>query len=167
MEPPIFTLFISIPPKPQEILKLLLTRPRTALSIIQFATTGLNPAVAAAEKDDMNEALRMFGGAVLGKETYNNMSPNSLEQARSNNFKAELLGSGFLPLDEEQVSRIQIPTLIVNGENSPALFHRFNDRLYELLPNSERLIIPSASHIAHEDNAVAYNTHVIKFMEKN
>ena len=166
-EPPIFTLFITIPPKPQEILKLLVTRPQTAIAIIRFAMTGLNPATVAAERDDMDEALRIFGSAILGTETYNKMSPERLEQARINNFKAELLGSGFMPLDETHVSHIQTPTLLINGANSPALFHRFIDRLHELLPHSERIKISDASHIIHEDNPTAYNKAVLSFIEQN
>lgn len=49
-EPPVIPLFTSYPPKPQEILWLLITRPKTALPIIKFAATGLGPATAAAKK---------------------------------------------------------------------------------------------------------------------
>lgn len=166
-EPPIFTLFISIPPKPQEILRLLLTRPRTAIAIIRFAVTGLNPATQAAENDNMDEALRIFGSAVLGQDSFNSLSAERLEQARVNTFKAEILGSGFLPLDADDVSRIQIPTLLINGANSPAIFHRFLDRLHELVPDSERIIIPGASHSSHEDNPDSYNSAVQSFIERN
>lgn len=167
IEPPIFTLFISIPPKPQEILGLLLTRPRTAIAIIRFAVTGLNPAVKAAEDDDMEQALQVFGRAVLGENTFNNLSAERLEQARANNFKSELLGSGFLPLDEADIQRVHLPTLLINGADSPALFHRFNDRLLELLPNSTQISIPQASHVVHQDNVLAFNTQLRAFFEKH
>lgn len=167
IEPPVFTLFISIPPKPQEILGLLLTRPRTAIAIIRFATTGLNPASEAAKRNDMEKAFQIFGKAILGENTFNNLSPERLEQARANNFKAELLGSGFLPLDEADIARVSVPTVLVNGADSPALFHRFNERLHDLLPNSTQLIIPQASHIVHQDNALAFNTHLRAFIEKH
>ena len=166
-EPPIVTLFISIPPQPQQILKLLITRPRTALALIRFATTGLNPATAAAEREDMDAALRYFGGAVLGTETFNNLSVERLAQARTNLFKTEITGSGFLPVDAETVQHVQVPTLLVNGADSPALFHRLIDHLHELLPHAERIIIPDASHISHEDNPIAYNQAVLSFIPKH
>ena len=167
IEPPIFTLFISIPPKPQEILGLLITRPRTAIAIIRFAITGLNPAVEAAKKNDMEHALEIFGKAVLGEKAFNSLSTERLEQANVNNIKAEYLGSGFLPLDEADVAGVRLPTLLVNGADSPALFHRFNERLHELLPNSEQIIIPQASHIVHQDNAFAFNAELRAFLEKH
>ncbi len=167
IEPPIFTLFISLPPKPQEILGLLITRPRTAIAIIRFAITGLNPAVEAAKKNDMERALEIFGKAVLGEKAFNSLSTERLEQANVNNIKAEYLGSGFLPLDEADVAGVRLPTLLVNGADSPALFHRFNERLHELLPNSEQIIIPQASHIVHQDNAFAFNAELRAFLEKH
>ncbi|WP_119067894.1 alpha/beta fold hydrolase [Aggregatilinea lenta] len=166
-EPPVFTLFISIPPKPQTLLKLFATRPRTAAAIIRFAATGLNPATAAAKRGGRETMLRSFGSAVLGPDTFNNLSEERLEQARINLFKAELLGSGFLPLDADAISRIQTPALLINGANSPALFNRFNDRLAALLPHAERVTIPAASHISHEDNPSAYNAAVLAFLEQH
>ena len=56
------------------------------------------------------------------------------------------------------------PTLLVNGERSPRLFHRFTDRLEELLPRAERVEIPGASHIMHEDNTTAYASAVLSFL---
>jgi pimeloyl-ACP methyl ester carboxylesterase len=55
----------------------------------------------------------------------------------------------------------------MNGEKSPALFHRVVDRLQELLPQAERIEIPAASHIVQEDNAPAYNTAVLSFLRQH
>lgn len=165
-EPPIFTLFLNIPPAPPDILKMLISTPLTGLTIMKFVATGLIPASKAAENNDLDKMLEIFGSAVLGKDVYRNLSPARLEQARANNFKMELLGSGFLPLNAEEIQRIQIPTLLINGADSPALFHRFNDRLQVLLPNVKRKIIPSASHMMHEDNSMAYNAAILEFLNR-
>lgn len=164
-EPPIFTLFLNIPPAPPDIFKMLISTPLAGLTIMKFVATGLIPASKAAEKDDLNKMLEIFGSAVLGKEVYKNLSPTRLEQARRNNFKMELLGSGFLPLAADAIKRVQIPTLLINGADSPALFHRFNDRLATLLPQIERETILSASHIMHEDNSTSYNQAVLAFVQ--
>lgn len=166
-EAPVVTLFIDLPPKPQQIIKLLLTRPRAAMALIKFATTGLNPATEAMKRDDPDKALEIFGKTVLGKEAFNKLSPERMEQARANNIKAEFLGSGFLPVDEAKVSSIQIPTLLITGEQSPPLFHHLTKRLDELLPNSEWVNITSASHIVHQNNAPAYNNTVLTFLNKH
>jgi pimeloyl-ACP methyl ester carboxylesterase len=83
------------------------------------------------------------------------------------NVKAELLGSGFAPLDAGQLHRIQIPTLLVTGQHSISLFHCLTGRIEELLPHSERTEIPGAKHSMHEDNAPAYNEAVLAFLSRH
>jgi pimeloyl-ACP methyl ester carboxylesterase len=151
-EPPIVSMFVSTPPKPLEILRLLISRPRTALSIIKFGAMGVNPAIKAAKQGNMEESTRIFGEEVLGKEAYSQLSESRLEQARINTIKEEFAGSGFAPFDSDQIRNIQIPVLLINGKQSPPLFHHLIDALEELLPNSKRVEISDASHIAHAVN---------------
>ena len=47
---------------------------------------------------------------------------------------------------------------------SPAVFRRVLDRLEELVPRAERITIPAASHIMHEDNPDAFNAAVLSFL---
>lgn len=165
-EPPAITLFVSNSPKPTEILKLLFSRPHTAGAIIKFGAMGVAPATAAIRRGDMEEALSIFGKATLSEEAFENLSSSRLEQARANFIKAELLGSGFAPLDVMQLRTLQTPTLLISGETSPKLFHRLIDRLQELLPHTWRIEIPGAAHIMHEDNATVYNAEVLSFLTR-
>jgi pimeloyl-ACP methyl ester carboxylesterase len=167
-EPPVLTLFVSNDPTPLELLKVLLTRPRTAIGIVRLGTQGIDPATKAFERGDLETGLRTFVDAVLGSGAYDRLPASQKEQVQDNakSLKAELLGPGFLPLDAEQVQRVKQPTLLVNGEESIGLFHRLTDRLEELLPHSERTEIPEASHVMHEENAPAYNSAVQSFVEK-
>lgn len=164
VEPPVITLFVSNVPKPVELLRLLATRPRTAAAIVKFGATGVGPATRAARHGDLGAAMRLFGNAVLGREYYGRLSPSRLEQAGANAITAEFLGSGFPPLDDDELRRVRTPTLLLHGEDSPRIFHRLNDRLEELLPHTERIMIPAASHIMHEDNPPAYNKAVLTFL---
>jgi len=166
-EPPVVPLFVSNPPKPMEILKLLVSRPRTAVAIIKLGARGMSPATAAARRGDMEEAMRTFGRAVLGDEASGRLSEVRLEQVRANSIRAEFLGSGLAPLREDQVRGARAPALLLTGERSPALFHCLIDRLEELLPTSERIEIPRASHIVQEDNAPAYNAAVLSFLARH
>jgi pimeloyl-ACP methyl ester carboxylesterase len=165
-EPPVITLFVSNTPKPLELLKLLATRPRTAAAIIKFGATGVAPASKAFRKGDMEAGIRAFGDAVFGSGGYDRLPESRRAQVHDNlsNVKAELLGSGFVPLDAEQVQRVQAPTLLVTGEHSISMFHRLTDRLGELLPHAERIEIPGSSHMMHEDNASVYNAAVLSFL---
>lgn len=166
-EPPVVTLFVSNRPGPGELLRLLFTRPRTAIGILKFGAMGIAPATSAAKKDDKEKALRAFGTAVLGKEAFRKMPDERKNQSRDNLIKEELLGSGLLPLDEKEVRSVRVPTLLITGENSPRLFHRLVDRLEELLRNTERVTVENASHIMHENNPAAYNEAVGEFLRRN
>lgn len=163
-EPPVLTLFVSIPPKPMQILKLLVTRPRTAVAIVKFGAAGIGPATAAFRRGDMEAGMRIFGTAVLGREAFHRLSESRSSQVRDNLIKAEFLGSGFAPLDADRVRGVNRPTLLVTGQRSPRLFHRLTDRIQELLPHAQRIEIPAASHMMHEDNASAYNAAVLSFL---
>jgi len=163
-EPPAITLFVSNSPTPAEILKLLPRRPRTALAILRFGATGVAPAQKAALRGDGDEAVRLIGRAILGPRAYDRLSESRLEQARVNYFKQELLGSGFADLDDEELRGLDLPVLLVEGRDSPALFHRLLDRLEELLPRTRRVEIPNASHLMHEDNPQAYNAALRSFL---
>ncbi len=163
-EPPVVPLFVSNTPRPLEILKLLVTRPRTAAVIMQFGARGVAPATAAAQRGDMDAAMRIFGTAVLGRDAYGRMSPARLEQVRVNAIRAEFLGSGFLPIAASQIRSMQIPTLLITGQRSPRLFHRLTEALAELLPRAQRVDISDASHIIHEDNPSGFRDAVLPFL---
>lgn len=166
-EPPVVTLFVSTPPKPQQLLKLLVTRPRTAVAIIKLAAFGLNPAAQAVKRGDRAAAAEIFTKAALGSEAFQNMAEERKEQGRANFIDAELLGSGFPPLEDEQVRRVNVPTLLGNGTRSPRVFHYLTDRLHDLLPRSQHVEISAASHLVHEDNPQAYNAAVLAFLKEH
>lgn len=168
IEPPAITLFVSSNPKPGELLKLLLTRPRTALAIIKFGATGVEPSKKAFRNNDMEAGVRIFADAVLGKNATKTASSVRRQQAEANlgNIKAEILGPGMLKLDPADVSRLEVPTLLIQGEKSIPMFHRILDRLEELLPNVRRETIRGARHNVQEDNPAEFNEVALRFLEK-
>lgn len=111
--------------------------------------------------------MRISGTAILGREFFNRLSEERLEQVRANAIRAEFLGSGFMPLDSGDVSAIQIPTLLITSQHSAGLFGQLANRLGELLPCAERITIENTSHIVHEDDASAYNKAVLSFLSKH
>ena len=139
-EPPVITLYVSNSPKPLEILKLLFSRPKTAIALIKLGAKGIEPATKEVKRDNMKKAIEIFGKATLGADTYANLSDSRMEQVYKNVIKAEFVGSGFPPLDESKIREIKVPTLLISGRNSPKIFHFLLDRLMELIPNSKRKI---------------------------
>jgi pimeloyl-ACP methyl ester carboxylesterase len=104
------------------------------------------------------------GTAVLGPDAFRRLSQARLEQSQENVIAAELLGSGVAQLTADQVRKVPSATLLVTGQRSPRLCHRFADRFEELLPHAQRVDIPASSHIRHEDNPGAYCAAVLSFL---
>lgn len=166
-EPPAVALYVSNSPRPTEILKLLFSKPKLALAIVKFGSKGISPATKALKQGNLEKALEVFGKATLGANAYLSLSESRLKQARDNFIKAELLGSGFLPLNKKKIESIKLPTLLVYGEKSPLLWQYLLDELENLIPHSEKVMIPEASHIMHEDNASNFNSIVLSFLNRN
>ena len=165
-EPPVITLYVSNSPKPLEILKLLFSRPRTAIALIKLGAKGIEPATKEVKRGNIKKAIEIFGKATLGENTFSNLSDSRMEQVYKNVIKAEFVGSGFPLLNQNEIREIKVPTLLISGQNSPKIFHFLLDRLMELLPNAQRKVIKGASHISHEDNANDYNETVLSFIKE-
>lgn len=166
MEPPVLSLFVSTPPRPSELLRALLRRPRTAIAIIRFGISAAEPAAKAYRRGDDALGFETFARGVLGSDAFDRLSSERRAQAWDNVAvdKAQLLGEGFPPLRDDEVRGVSAPTLLLHGERSPALFHRLSDRLEELLPNVHRVDVPHASHIMHEDNPQVVHEAIEEFL---
>lgn len=165
-EPPVLSLFVSTPPRPGELVPLLIRRPRTALAILRFGAGTMAPTQKAFRRGDDEQAMRRFASGVLGKEAYEQLPPERKQQMGENlgALRAQLLGAGFPPLAEEEVRGVEAPTLLLTGERSPAALRRLIDRLHELVPNSRRVEIAAASHRMHEENPDAVNEAILGFV---
>ncbi len=166
-EPPVLTLFVSGKgPRPAELLRLLATRPRTAIAILRFGARTIAPARAAFARGDTERAVEVYGRGVLGDAGFEQLSPARLDQVRDNIAadRAQLLGEGFPPLSASAVRSLRTPVLLLTGSSSPALFLRLTDHLHELLPNATRAEIPDASHLLHEQNSAAVESALREFL---
>ncbi|MEZ4416747.1 MAG: alpha/beta hydrolase [Gemmatimonadota bacterium] len=165
-EPPAFTLFVSDPPKPLEVLRLLVTRPRTGVALARFGAGGLAPAVRALERGEIDRGIRTFGDTVFGAGGYERLSAAQKQQVSDNRDTtvAELLGPGFLPIPPEQLQTLAVPTLLMGGSDSIPLLSRILDRLQGLLPDVTRQTFTGANHLVHEDKAADYNEAVLSFL---
>jgi pimeloyl-ACP methyl ester carboxylesterase len=168
-EPPVLPLFLSTPPKPRELLKVLLTRPRTCVALVGFMARGFAPSISALKKGDLEGSVAIFARAVLGADVYESLPADVKAQmlANAGTHRAQFLGAGFPTFTDDDAHRITTPTLLVTGEKSPAFMLRLTDRLEELLPNTERVSIPNASHVMHYQNPGALNGAVLDFIARH
>jgi pimeloyl-ACP methyl ester carboxylesterase len=168
-EPPVLSLFMSTPPRPAELGRLFVRRPRAARVLLSFAVKSALPAVKAFRRGDDQQAMQTFAYGMLGKEAYERLPEERKQQLRENlnTLKAQLLGAGFPPLSEDEVRRVATPTLLMTGERSPAYPLLLTDRLQELLPNADHLEIAGASHSMAEENACAVNEAILGFLARH
>jgi pimeloyl-ACP methyl ester carboxylesterase len=165
-EPPVLPLFTSFPPRPVELLRLLATRPRTAVALFKTVSTTLVPVLRGFRRGEDEKAMRAFIRSAIGDEYFEKLSEARLQQFRDNvrTLKAQMLGAGFPPLADDEVRGVRVPVLLVTGKHSPDFLLRLTDRLEELLPVAERVEIADASHVMHEDNAPALNEAIVEFL---
>lgn len=166
MEPAVFTLLVSTPPRPAELLRLLLRRPGAGLAAVRFNSKTAKPAAKAFLRGDDEAGLEIFLRGVIGDRAYERLSPERRAQAWDNVAvdKAQLLGLGFPPLSEQDARGMSAPTLLVTGEESQEIFLQLAKRLAELLPNVRHEVVPRASHIVHEDDPQAVQELVLGFV---
>ena len=167
-EPPVLSLFMSTPPRPREVLSMLARRPRPAIAILGFTARTYLPAAAAFRRGDDAAAMERFAHGVLGRDTYERLPEARRQQARENmrTLRAQLLGAGLPPLSDDEVRGVRVPTLLMTGARSPAFLPRLSDRLYQLLPDVERVEIAAASHVMTEENPEAVNEAILDFLAR-
>ena len=165
-EPPVLPLLVSNPDNPLQILSLFFRDFSTAKNFMNFGLKHMKPAMKALKENQMEKGVRLFADGALGEGRYEKL-PNEAKATFMDNaasLKAELLGPGFPPFPKESARTLSIPTLFVYGEYSPKFLYAISDLLLKILPNSEKVIIPKASHLTHGENPIVYNEKVLEFL---
>ncbi len=124
------------------------------------------------ERGDSEGAVRLFMDSVVGPGGFDRFPPPARQMILDNapEFRLEVSTSPdryFAPFSCDDAAVIKAPTLLVNGEASPQFLYRMTDELERCLPNTERAVIPHASHGMHSQNPQAYNQAVLAFLEKH
>jgi pimeloyl-ACP methyl ester carboxylesterase len=154
-EPPVVSMFLqALPPKPGEMLQLLLSSPATFLDFASFGAGTIGPATKAFRQGRNDLGLEIFARGVVGPAAYDRVSPARRRQMIDNVLphRAALLGSGLPAFMPSDAAAIRIPTQLLHGSDTPRFQRRINRRLAELIPGACDVCIPNASHLVHEDN---------------
>jgi pimeloyl-ACP methyl ester carboxylesterase len=169
LEPPAFPLLgISIPPRPAQVIKLLIRHPRAGIGFIKFGTKGMRPAIKAFERGDDAGALRVFMAANTSDAVVAGI-PEAMFQRFVENagpLKAQIK-TGFPPFAASDARAIQVPTLLVSGAESPAHIKAVTDRLAKLVPNADRLTIAGATHNMFNSHPSEFNAGVLRFIRSH
>ena len=139
-----------------------------------FRESATTPSHEAFENGNIEDGVRLFINGVLGEKSYGKSPPIShifmLENARG--MKGEMAemanqGLNFYPLLScDDVKQITVPTLLLDGENSPKFLRLTNDNLERCLPNNERAVIPGASHDLKIHIPSVFSEKVLSFLDR-
>jgi pimeloyl-ACP methyl ester carboxylesterase len=171
-EPPAITLFApTVPPRMTDLLRLIVTRPRTAIALFQFMLGTMIPAQKALERGDEEKGLWTFAQGVMGKKPLDEIPKALRDQMYENRSE---LHSLFVnpepeppPLEADAIRDLRRPVLLVTGALSPPFALRITDYLEELLPIVERTEIRGASHVMHVEEPAATNAAILEFLERH
>src|SRR3954449_12511987 len=166
-EPPVVSMFLqALPPKPVEMLRLLVTAPGAAVAFAKFGAGTMSPTIKAFQQGNDDAALDAFARGVLGAEAYANLSAARRQQMRDNlaAHRSALLGAGLPAFTPEQAKALMVPTQLIRGEDTPDFQRRINKRLAALIPDARDVVVDGASHLVHEDNPSAVASVVREFV---
>lgn len=125
-------------------------------------------AAASLENGDIDGALARFIDTVSGPDTWRRMvgwfKTMALDNATT--LLSQIAERNYY-FDMARARDITCPCLLINGDSSPARFTQTQDTLRQFLPQSQRAIIPLASHGMNLANPRAFNRTVVDFFQRN
>ena len=134
------------------------------------------PAQRAFREGDSERGVRLFLDGVIGRGpstslrtgVFDRLSASGQRMILDNaaEMAAEALSPEIFPaLTCTDVTALDRPVLLLNGELSPRLFHLINVELARCLPRASSVLIPQTSHAIHVGNPVAYHAAVREFVQ--
>jgi non-heme chloroperoxidase len=134
----------------------------------RFLDEAWYPARQAFREARLEDGVRLFLDAVMGRPTLQHLGPRGYQTMMDNapEMRAETLSQAYYPsftcVDAQNLAQ---PVLLCKGEMSPELFHMITDDLAKCLPGARSpVVIPGASHPMHIGNPAFYNQVVLDFL---
>ena len=136
-----------------------------------FMSKCLKPAADAFRAGNNEKAIAAFIGGVTGDSSFfSKIPPEGRNMMMSNILElrgAVLSKNPFPPISCDDLKKINIPVLLVNGERTALLFRAITEELNKCLMNKERAIVPGATHGLEIENPYDFNRIVLGFIDKH
>jgi non-heme chloroperoxidase len=132
-----------------------------------FYAEAWEPAKRAFREGDSERGMRLFLDGVVGRGAFDRLSASGRRMILDNaaEMRAETLSPDIFPtLICKDVTALDRPVLLLNGELSPRLFHLINAELARCLPRAIQAVIPRTSHAIHVGNPGPYHAVVREFL---
>lgn len=130
----------------------------------------IRPSAQAFRENENEKGIERFLQGVMGDEFRLNQVPLEVKQAWMDNLLevwGQNINESSEPLDEEKIKALQVPVLLLYGENSPMYFREIIKELEILLPNSETVLIENSSHGLYFENPESCDKVILEFLERN
>lgn len=145
--------------------------------LAEYLATTIRPAIQASREGELERAVALFFDGTVGPAGAFARLPPSIRDLLLDNASAlrlELLSvptdwsrakaDYFGPFTPADAAGIGCPTLLLEGERSPALFRLITDELARRLSASTRVLIPRAAHALAMSQPAAYNKAILAFL---
>jgi len=133
----------------------------------EFMTRVWGPVTKAFRQGDTVQAMRTFVDGLSGVRRFDHLAPEARSSILRNARAIEALtrsSDPFSKLSREQVRGLDIPCLIVTGENTITIHKLVDEELARLLPNAKQAVIPNAGHGSPRDNPISFDRKVLEFL---
>ena len=127
----------------------------------------IEPARKALEGGNREEGLRLFAGPGSFDNHPQSVRTELVEkQAPALRLHLTEMSALMPPFDCGDLGKLKVPTLLVTGERSPAMFLLITAELEGCLEGESQVMVPNAGHGMHSDNPTFYNQTVLAFLQR-
>ena len=135
-----------------------------------FITKTFGPVVEAFKINNDEKAVNALLSGVMGDSLYFSRLPQKDREIMMTNIP-ELKGitasqNIFTPVTCDDLKKINVPVLLLKGDQSPVIFSLVIDELNRCLSNKEIATLTNTSHGLEYENPVEFNKTVLGFIDK-
>jgi non-heme chloroperoxidase len=168
IEPAISTMILKNRKSLAQFFSLLLTSPSTAISAAKFQRNSLDPSLSAFKRGDYEAALRLnVDGIMNRKNALDSLSDPIQGMMRDNEKTVGELMAEPPAFGKDEAAKINAPTLLMHGSDSPKVLHTIVQRLAKAIPKSQMVAVPGSAHFPHFEKPQEFNGILLDFMERN
>ncbi|MDX6710474.1 MAG: hypothetical protein QOH96_1490, partial [Blastocatellia bacterium] len=143
--------------------------PNGADAYREFMSVIQEPAAKAFAAGDDKGAMRIFVDGLAGTHGFDKLPPERVAAIMQNSqaMKAITISSDPYPnVPKGKVAQLNLPILIITGENTIRIHKLVNEELARLLPKAKQATIPNAGHGSPRENPQAFNEAALKFLAR-
>lgn len=136
-------------------------------SALAHAAAEIAPVVPLLRDGRKADALRQYLKVILGSGGYERLPTRARAVMHDNLHTLEPMLNSLnvgTPFTQDHAARISAPTLLLEGDQTPAPFALTLDELACVVPDVQRITLPELSHGLHLENPTAFSRVVLGFL---